>query len=36
MAVAVSRYLADADQGAVVRNGASVRVRAIRPTRSLV
>ena len=31
MAVAVSRYLADADQGAVVRNGASVRVRAIRP-----
>ena len=31
MAVAISRYLADPEQGVILRNGASVRVRAIRP-----
>ena len=31
MAVAISRYLADPEQSVIVRNGASVRVRAIRP-----
>ena len=31
MAVAISPYLVDPEQGVVLRNGASVRVRAIRP-----
>ena len=31
MAIAISRYLADPEQGVILRNGASVRVRAIRP-----
>jgi RimJ/RimL family protein N-acetyltransferase len=31
MAVVISRYLVDPEQGVVLRNGASVRVRAIRP-----
>src|SRR5207244_13230496 len=31
MTVEIPRYLADPEQGATLRNGASVRVRAIRP-----
>src|SRR2546426_12802256 len=31
MAVEIPRYLADPEQGVTLRNGASVRVRAIRP-----
>src|SRR5438093_4417617 len=31
MAVEIPRYLADREQGVTLRNGASVRVRAIRP-----
>ena len=31
MAVKIPRYLADPEQGVTLRNGASVRVRAIRP-----
>src|SRR5437899_12872241 len=31
MAVEIPRYLADTEQGVTLRNGASVRVRAIRP-----
>src|SRR3989442_14928587 len=31
MAVEVPRYLADPEQSVILRNGASVRVRAIRP-----
>src|SRR5438034_11802965 len=31
MAVEIPRYLADPEQSVILRNGASVRVRAIRP-----
>src|SRR5260370_33554172 len=31
MAVEIPRYLGDAEQSVILRNGASVRVRAIRP-----
>ncbi len=31
MTVEISRYLADPERGVILRNGASVRVRAIRP-----